>query len=88
MEDIQEKIDNFCIDCQRWTRQTYHHTNRVDGDLVYICEVCGCENSVFPEKFVVNRDKSDDVDIDIRAIEQNYSVEEFQEHIKEINTKK
>ena len=47
MEDIQRRIDNFCIDCQSYTRQTYHHTNQVDGDLVYICDECGCENSVF-----------------------------------------
>ena len=48
MNGIQSKIDNFCVDCQRWTRQTYRHTNHVDGDLVYVCEDCGCENSVFP----------------------------------------
>ena len=45
---MKEEIDNYCIDCKKWTRQTYHHTNHVDGDLVYICETCGCENSVYP----------------------------------------
>ena len=46
---MKEKIDNYCIDCKKWTRQTYHHTNNVDGDLVYICNECGCENSIYVE---------------------------------------
>ena len=44
-KDIQETIYQFCVDCKRPTEQTYHHTNLVDGDLVYICKECGCENS-------------------------------------------
>ena len=41
-------IDLYCVDCQKWTRQKYHHKNFVDGDDVYVCEMCGCENSLFP----------------------------------------
>ena len=45
---MKEEIDNYCVDCKGWTRQIYHHTNHVDGDLVYMCKTCGCENSVYP----------------------------------------
>ena len=44
-ENIQQTIYQYCIDCKRPTEQTYHHTNTVDGDLVYVCNECGCENS-------------------------------------------
>lgn len=56
-----EIIDNYCVDCKCWTKQKFHHTNHVDGDMVYICEICGCENSVFPvsqEEFNKAMDKA------------------------------
>ena len=46
---INQTVYQYCVDCQCMTEQTYHHTNIVDGDLVYICDECGCENSCFIE---------------------------------------
>ena len=44
---MKEKIDNYCVDCKGWTKQTYHHTNNVHDHLVYICNEWRCENSLY-----------------------------------------
>ena len=54
---MKEKIDNYCVDCKGWTKQTYHHTNNVDGDLIYICNECGCENSVYEADLRSDKEK-------------------------------
>ena len=54
---MKEKMDNYCVDCKGWTKQTYHHTNDVDGDLVYICNECGCENSVYEADLRSDKEK-------------------------------
>lgn len=44
MED-KNVIDLFCVDCQKWTRQKFQ-CKMADHTLLYICSICGCENSI------------------------------------------
>lgn len=37
--------DLYCIDCDGTTRQKFH-CEMPDNTLLYVCSVCGCENSI------------------------------------------
>lgn len=35
--------DLFCVDCRKITQQTYKGIY-TDGNYLYVCKECGCEN--------------------------------------------
>ena len=41
--EINEIYDFFCVDCGKITRQKYKGIY-TDGNHLYICKECGCEN--------------------------------------------
>lgn len=41
--EINEIYDFFCVDCRKITRQKYKGIY-TDGNHLYICKECGCEN--------------------------------------------
>ena len=41
-EDI---IDLYCVDCKSWTKQKYRGV-LADGSQLFLCEDCGCENTI------------------------------------------
>ena len=41
---INETYDFFCVNCGEITRQTYRGIY-ADGNHLYICKECGCENT-------------------------------------------
>lgn len=38
-------VDLYCVDCKRWTKQIYGKV-LVDGSQLFLCEDCGCENTI------------------------------------------
>lgn len=54
MEDKKEMpkvIWANCVDCQEITTQDYKYQNKHDGDYIYICRRCGCENSIVDKDY-------------------------------------
>ena len=44
-----DRRDLYCTDCGNYRWQKYHGTY-ADGMLFFLCEECGCENAVEPDK--------------------------------------
>lgn len=42
--EINETYDFFCVNCRKIVRQIYKGVY-VDGNYLYICKECGCENT-------------------------------------------
>ncbi|WP_195618884.1 hypothetical protein [Clostridium paraputrificum] len=43
----EEKL--YCVDCDKYTKQKYVST-LADKSLLYLCNECGCENSIEDDK--------------------------------------
>jgi hypothetical protein len=46
-----QRLDLYCVDCDNYRWQRYQGTY-ADGMLRFLCEECGCENAVEPDREV------------------------------------
>lgn len=53
VREVKRMVDNketdlFCVDCDKITKQKYKGV-LADGNQLYICKECGCENTTKEE---------------------------------------